>query len=36
LTDSHAIREVVLFPLLRTEGREPEEPSPPGTSGEAK
>ena len=36
LTDSHAIREVVLFPLLRTEGGEPEEPGPAGTSGEAK
>jgi len=36
LTDSHAIREVVLFPLLRTEGGEAEEPGPAGTSGEAK
>jgi lysyl-tRNA synthetase class 2 len=35
LTDSHAIREVVLFPLLRTEGGEPAEP-PAETSGEAK
>jgi lysyl-tRNA synthetase class 2 len=26
LTDSHAIREVVLFPLLRTEGGAPDEP----------
>ncbi|MGB8522249.1 MAG: amino acid--tRNA ligase-related protein, partial [Candidatus Acidiferrales bacterium] len=36
LTDSHAIREVVLFPLLRTEGGEAEERGPAGTSGEAK
>jgi len=35
LTDSHAIREVVLFPLLRTEGGEPAEP-PAETSGETK
>jgi lysyl-tRNA synthetase, class II len=36
LTDSHAIREVVLFPLLRSEAAEPEDPLPAGTSGEAK
>jgi lysyl-tRNA synthetase class 2 len=36
LTDSHAIREVVLFPLLRAEGGAAEEPPPDGTSGEAK
>ena len=36
LTNSHAIREVVLFPLLRTEGGEAEQPGPAGTSGEAK
>ncbi|HXN99795.1 MAG TPA: lysine--tRNA ligase [Candidatus Acidoferrales bacterium] len=36
LTDSHAIREVVLFPLLRTEGGAAEEPPPDGTSGETK
>jgi lysyl-tRNA synthetase class 2 len=36
LTDSHTIREVVLFPLLRTEGGELQEPSSDGTSGEAK
>jgi lysyl-tRNA synthetase, class II len=36
LTDSHTIREVVLFPLLRTEGGEAEEASPTAASGEAK
>ncbi len=36
LTDSHTIREVVLFPLLRTEAGEPEEASPAEASGEAK
>ncbi len=36
LTDSHAIREVVLFPLLRTEVGETEAPSPAEKSGEAK
>ena len=36
LTDSHAIREVVLFPLLRSEAAEPEDSLPGGTSGEAK
>jgi lysyl-tRNA synthetase class 2 len=36
LTNSRAIREVVLFPLLRTEGAEAERPSPAEKSGEAK
>jgi lysyl-tRNA synthetase class 2 len=36
LTDSHAIREVVLFPLLRSAAGEPEEASPAGASGESK
>jgi hypothetical protein len=29
LTDSHSIREVVLFPLLRTEATEPSAPPTP-------
>ena len=36
LTDSHTIREVVLFPLLRTEGGDAEEPPAGETRGEAK
>ena len=36
LTDSHTIREVVLFPLLRTEGGDAEEPAAGETRGEAK
>jgi lysyl-tRNA synthetase class 2 len=33
LTDSHAIREVVLFPLLRAEARDAEDPSNPPAGG---
>jgi lysyl-tRNA synthetase class 2 len=36
LTDSHTIREVVLFPLLRAEGGDAEEPAAGETRGEAK
>src|SRR6202041_2302790 len=36
LTDSHTIREVVLFPLLRAEGGDAEEPPAGETRGEAK
>ena len=36
LTDSHTIREVVLFPLLRAESSEAEEPPPAEKSGDAK
>ena len=36
LTDSHAIREVVLFPLLRSAAGEPEEAAPAEGSGESK
>jgi lysyl-tRNA synthetase class 2 len=36
LTDSHAIREVVLFPLLRSTAGEPEEAPPAEPSGESK
>jgi lysyl-tRNA synthetase class 2 len=36
LTDSHTIREVVLFPLLRSEGGETEESPAAEKSGDAK
>jgi lysyl-tRNA synthetase, class II len=36
LTDSHSIREVVLFPLLRSESGDPENASPAEASGESK
>jgi len=36
LTDSHSIREVVLFPLLRTEAAEPDEGADAGAPSDKK